>query len=101
MVRKMIEAFQQNLPQEILDRYDLDKERLANNLARCLKKASVEYVTSLKGRPESGMIKRTKKWFSKRTLIKQERKEKREVKKQIKAKLAEQTCKAERDSSRP
>ncbi|KAA1121467.1 hypothetical protein PGTUg99_027906 [Puccinia graminis f. sp. tritici] len=92
MVRKMIEAFQQNLPQEIVDRYDLDEERLANDLARYLKKASVEYVTSLKGRPESGMIKRTKKWFAKRTLVKQERKEKRGVKKQIKAELAEQTA---------
>ncbi|OAV99848.1 hypothetical protein PTTG_09263 [Puccinia triticina 1-1 BBBD Race 1] len=99
-VREIIKVFQQHLPQEIVDRYDLDEERLANDLARYLKKASVEYVTSLKGRPESGMIKRTKKWFSKRTLIKQERKEKRVIRKQIKAELAEQAALDQAEAAR-
>lgn len=92
LVREMIKVFKQNLPEEVVDRYDLDEERLANDLARYLKKASVEYITSLKGRPDSGMIKRMQKWFAKRDLIKRERKDKRAIKKQIKAEVAEQTA---------
>jgi hypothetical protein len=76
----MTQVFKQNLPEDIIARYDLDEERLANDLARCFKKASVEYITSLKGRPDNGLIRRMQKRLAKRSLVKQERKDKRVVK---------------------
>ncbi|KAH9471028.1 hypothetical protein MJO29_003233 [Puccinia striiformis f. sp. tritici] len=100
MVREMVRVFKENLSPEVVERYDLDEERLANDLARYLKKASVEYVTSLKGRPESGMIKRTSKWFSKRGVIKRERKDKRAVKKQIKTEVAQQIAADQAEADR-
>jgi hypothetical protein len=92
LVREMTQVFKQNLPEDIIARYDLDEERLANDLARCFKKASVEYITSLKGRPDNGLIRRMQKRLAKRSLVKQERKDKRVVKKQIKVELAEQAA---------
>ncbi|POW15165.1 hypothetical protein PSTT_02402 [Puccinia striiformis] len=92
MVREMVRVFKENLSPEVVERYDLDEERLANDLARYLKKASDD--------PESGMIKRTSKWFSKRGVIKRERKDKRAVKKQIKTEVAQQIAADQAEADR-
>jgi hypothetical protein len=50
VVKEMIQAFRDALPPEVAERYLLDEERLSEDLARYLKKASKEYIDSLSGR---------------------------------------------------
>ncbi|MBW0478829.1 hypothetical protein O181_018544 [Austropuccinia psidii MF-1] len=95
VVRELLAAFKEHVPEEIQERYNLNEDRISEDLSRYLKKASVEYIDSLKGRPERGFVKVMKKWFTKRSLIRKERKEKQRIKKQIKAEEAEEAALAE------
>ncbi|KAH9823192.1 secreted protein [Melampsora americana] len=89
VVREMLAAFRASLPEELLERHILDEERVSEDLARYMKKAAAEYVWSLKGRPERSPIKVTRKWIAKRKTVHQERKQRAQVKKQIKKEAAE------------
>ncbi|KAG0148093.1 hypothetical protein CROQUDRAFT_41786 [Cronartium quercuum f. sp. fusiforme G11] len=89
IVRELVAAFRANLPEDVQARHNLNEERVSEDLARCMKKAAVEYVWSLKGRPERSPLKITQKWVAKRKTVRQERKQKRKIKNQIKKELME------------
>lgn len=90
VVRELMIAFRANLPEHLQDRHILDEERISEDLARYMKKAATEYVSSLKDRPERSPYKVTKKWFAKRKTVRQERSIKRKLKAQIKVERAEE-----------
>ncbi|EGG12388.1 uncharacterized protein MELLADRAFT_124108 [Melampsora larici-populina 98AG31] len=94
VVRELLAAFRASLPEELLERHILDEDRVSEDLARYMKKAAVEYVWSLKGRPERSPIKITRKWITKRKTVHQERKHRAQVKKQIKKQRAEDALNA-------
>lgn len=89
VVKDMIEAFKQVLPSEVAERYSLDEERVSEDLARYIKKASKEYIDSLSGRADrKGVVFSVKMW-RKKSLVKKEKaalisREKKEAKKQKK-----------------
>ncbi|KAG0146241.1 hypothetical protein CROQUDRAFT_92856 [Cronartium quercuum f. sp. fusiforme G11] len=89
VVRELMVAFRANLPEDVQARHVLDEERVSEDLARYMKKAAVDYVRSLKGRPDRSPFKVTQKWFSKRKTVRRERKEKSQIKKQIKKEIAQ------------
>jgi len=90
VVKEMVQAFRNSLPPEVADRYLLDEERLAEDLARYMKKASKEYVGSLSGRGNrKGVIHCVKTWKQKSASKKEQKailsRQKKEAKKQKKA----------------
>lgn len=90
VVKEMVQAFRNSLPPEVADRYLLDEERLSEDLARYLKKASKEYVGSLSGRSSrKGVIHCVKTWKQKSASKREEKalqsRQKKEAKKQKKA----------------
>ncbi|WAR53192.1 hypothetical protein PtB15_2B623 [Puccinia triticina] len=85
VVKEMIEAFRETLPPEVTERYLLDEERLSEDLARYLKKASKEYIESLSGRgSRKGVIHRVKTWKQNSSSKKEQKAEKSRLKKQAK-----------------
>ncbi|KAI8455115.1 secreted protein [Phakopsora pachyrhizi] len=92
VVKELIKAFRENLPEDIANRHNLDPERVSEDLARYLKKAAIEYIGSLKGRPGRNPASIMAKWFRKRGIVHDEKKEKKKLKKQIKAEIAAETC---------
>ncbi|CAH7688941.1 hypothetical protein BY996DRAFT_4578952 [Phakopsora pachyrhizi] len=94
--REIIRLFRENLPEEVAKRHLLDEDRLSEDLARYLKKASIEYIDTLNGRSDrSGFVFSIKRWHkncAKKSAIKKEKK------KVIKAekKLAKEKAKEEK-----
>ena len=89
-MKEMVQAFRNSLPPEVADRYLLDEERLSEDLARYMKKASKEYVGSLSGRGNrKGVIHCVKTWKQKSASKKEQKaiqsRQKKEAKKQKKA----------------
>ncbi|EGG12252.1 uncharacterized protein MELLADRAFT_115123 [Melampsora larici-populina 98AG31] len=50
MISELIRSFREWVPEDVALRHDLDENVVAEDLGRCLKKASKEYIKSLKGR---------------------------------------------------
>ncbi|KAA1095204.1 hypothetical protein PGT21_036569 [Puccinia graminis f. sp. tritici] len=85
VVKEMIQAFRDTLPPEVTERYLLDEERLSEDLARYLKKASKEYIDSLSGRGDrKGLVHWLKTRKQKSAVKKMEKAEKSRLKKEAK-----------------
>lgn len=50
MISELIRSFREWVPEDVALRHNLDENVVAEDLGRCLKKASKEYIKSLKGR---------------------------------------------------
>ncbi|PLW04742.1 hypothetical protein PCANC_27736 [Puccinia coronata f. sp. avenae] len=96
VVKEMIQAFRDTLPPDVTERYLLDEEKLSEDLARYLKKASKEYVESLSGRGNrKGVIYRVKIWKQKSAGRKEQKALKSLQKKEAKKQKKEATSPAE------
>lgn len=85
VVKDMLESFRVTLPPDVVERYLLDEERVSEDLARYLKKASKEYIDSLSGRGDrKGVIHSLKSWKNNASIKRQQKAEASRQRKQAK-----------------